>query len=241
VGVNTSRFVGGQHLNYTRMNDLIDAVKLLEENKTEAESFESYSEMISALNAKAKDAYHLGQSIYVVTRDVPDVWISEIKNTKSTYSYVDDDEFKTALHNNNKVQVGYFCLSILETEKPNLSIYQEKSIIEYDTTNDSAAITLDTTFTNHELRYTNAVDSIEIEYDSAILEDAAFIAGLVFKTKKDTTITFQEMPTVDLVNIKYLGTDTSDGVFYPEAGVEYDMTFYFDGISLKCLVSGVAY
>jgi hypothetical protein len=77
--------------------------------------------MITALNVLASTEYNVGQSIYIVTVDVPDLWISSVEQSSSTYIYVDDDTFVTALDTNGYVQVGYYKLSRLETGKVDLT------------------------------------------------------------------------------------------------------------------------
>ena len=59
----------------------------------------------------------------IVTLEVPDLWISGIESTSSTYTYTTDSAFTTALSTNGYVQVGYYKLSALETQKVDLTNY----------------------------------------------------------------------------------------------------------------------
>ena len=88
-----------------------------------AVSFENYSEMISSLNSLANTSYSVGQNIMIVTLNVPDLWVSEIAEESVAYSYVSDDDFVADLNTNGSVQVGYFKLSALETQKVDLTDY----------------------------------------------------------------------------------------------------------------------
>lgn len=90
--------------------------------KQEAESFNNYSAMVTALNAAESTAYKVGQSMYIVTLDVPDMWISSIAQTSVPYTYVDDDTLISDLESaGGALQIGYFNISILETQKVDLS------------------------------------------------------------------------------------------------------------------------
>ena len=90
---------------------------------SKAISFANYETMITALNGFEKDVYIRGQDIYVVTIGVPDVWISEIADTSVTYNYTTDEEFAAELRSKGSVQVGYYILSQLETQKVILTDY----------------------------------------------------------------------------------------------------------------------
>lgn len=93
----------------------------------QAISYNNYQAMITAFNALDDDAYPTGQSIYIVTIDVPDLWISSVESTSSTYTYTTDIAFVTALETNGYVQVGYYKLSALETGKVDLTGYEQTS------------------------------------------------------------------------------------------------------------------
>lgn len=86
-------------------------------------SYDNYEAMVDSLNALSSEAYELGNSIYIRTLNVPDLWVSAIANTFVKYTYSDDDTFINLLTNNGYVQVGYYQLSVLETQKVNLSQY----------------------------------------------------------------------------------------------------------------------
>lgn len=114
---------------------------------SKAISYGNYSTMITAFNALADDVYGVGQDIYIVTTDVPDLWVSSIESTSSTYTYVDDATFISALATNGYVQVGYYKLSALETQKVDLT--------DYVTTNTAQTITGQKTF-DAQVNFTNS-------------------------------------------------------------------------------------
>ena len=88
-----------------------------------AVSFVNYSAMITSLNTLGNTSYSVGQNIMIVTLEVPDLWVSEISETSVAYTYVSDDDFVNELTTNGSVQVGYYNLSALETQKVDLTEY----------------------------------------------------------------------------------------------------------------------
>ena len=105
----------------------INEVDSIAKGANQALSYGNYSTMITAFNNLANDIYNIGQNIMIITLEVPDLWISGIESTSSTYTYVDDETFVNELKTNGYVQVGYYKLSALETQKVNLDDYVTKT------------------------------------------------------------------------------------------------------------------
>ena len=105
----------------------INEVDSIAKGANQALSYGNYSTMITAFNNLANDIYNIGQNIMIITLEVPDLWISSIESTSSTYTYVDDETFVNELKTNGYVQVGYYKLSALETQKVNLDDYVTKT------------------------------------------------------------------------------------------------------------------
>lgn len=84
-------------------------------------AYDSYSTMITAFNALDADVYAIGQDVLIQTLQVPDLWVSGIESSSVPYTYVDDATFTNELNTNGYVQVGYYKLSALETEKANIT------------------------------------------------------------------------------------------------------------------------
>ena len=82
-----------------------------------------YNTMITALNAIAKETYKVGQNILIITLNVADLWISAIAEKSIEYTYTSDDDFVAILKEQGYVQVGYYKLSALETQKVELGEY----------------------------------------------------------------------------------------------------------------------
>ena len=101
----------------------INEVNSIAKGSNQALSFMNYSAMVTEFNSLAGNEYNVGQNIMVVTLEVPDLWISGIESTSSTYTYTTDEAFITAMATNGYVQVGYYKLSALETQKVDLTNY----------------------------------------------------------------------------------------------------------------------
>lgn len=101
----------------------INEVNSIAKGANQALSFSSYLYMINNFNTAPKDEYTVGQNVMIVTIDVPDLWVSEIAATSSTYTYIDDATFTSELAASGYVQVGYYKLSALETQKVDLTNY----------------------------------------------------------------------------------------------------------------------
>jgi hypothetical protein len=83
---------------------------------------DSYSSLINTFLSLGKDVYKVGQSIFIKTVDVPDVWISNVSTTSSTYTYTTDEQVIEDI-NSGTFKVGYYTFSKLETEKIDLTNY----------------------------------------------------------------------------------------------------------------------
>ena len=89
-------------------------------------SFDSYYEMQTHLQTYEKDRLKVGQSIFIKTLNVPDLWVYAIASNYSDYTRT-DDEILNVFAKGNQIQVGYFGLAPLETQKVNLEGYYKLS------------------------------------------------------------------------------------------------------------------
>lgn len=101
----------------------INEVNSIAKGANQALSYSNYQAMITAFNSFGNSAYNVGQNVMIVTLEVPDLWISGIESTSQTYTYTTDEAFTTELATNGYVQVGYYKLSALETQKVDLTNY----------------------------------------------------------------------------------------------------------------------
>lgn len=100
--------------------------KSLAEGKSAAKSYESYEAMVTAVNAMANTDMKVGDNIYIATLDVPDIWVSGVNTTKTTYTYSSDSVLASALKSSGGVSAGYYILKALETNKVDLTNYVAK-------------------------------------------------------------------------------------------------------------------
>ena len=101
----------------------INEVNSIAKGANQALSYSNYQSMINVFNNLANNVYNVGQNVMIVTLQVPDLWISGIESTSQTYTYTTDETFTTELSTNGYVQVGYYKLSALETQKVDLTNY----------------------------------------------------------------------------------------------------------------------
>ena len=99
-----------------------DEAKSIAEGRARAVSFETYSALITALNAAANTDYKVGDNIFIQTKEVPDLWIYSVENTTTSYTYTNDEALITALQSGT-VQVGYYKIAPMETGKVDLTGY----------------------------------------------------------------------------------------------------------------------
>lgn len=108
-------------------NSTANTAKSIAEGANQSLSYNNYQSMITEFNALADDIYNVGQNVMIVTLEVPDLWISAIQSTSISYTYTTDEAFINELATNGYVQVGYYRLSALETQKVDLTNYYTKS------------------------------------------------------------------------------------------------------------------
>lgn len=92
-----------------------------------AVAYKNYSAMTKDINALAADVYKVGQNIMIETLNVPDLWVSEVYSTSIQRTYGTDDALVYDLKSNGFVQIGYYKLSALETQKVDLTEYPKTS------------------------------------------------------------------------------------------------------------------
>ena len=117
---NINSKVDGLETTVTTYTDSINTLESIVKGRNQALAYNSYSEMITALNGMTKDELKRGQNIYIGTVGVPDLWVYGVETSSVTYSYVNDLTFVQNLDTNTTVQVGYYKLAQLETQKVDL-------------------------------------------------------------------------------------------------------------------------
>ena len=120
-------------------------------------AYNNYSEMITALNSMTKDELKRGQNLYIGTVGVPDLWVYSVETNKVNYSYTNDNAIVNSLGTNTTIQVGYYKLAQLETQKVDLTNIE--SDIDALQTSDTDINALITALTNRVTELENQASS----------------------------------------------------------------------------------
>lgn len=103
------------------VNDKAEEAQRIAKGRNQGISYESYQVMVEALNAMEVDELHRGQDVLIGTVGVPDLWIYGVVSSKSEYTYVSDDAIVSAIETNVYMQIGYYLVAFLETQKVDLT------------------------------------------------------------------------------------------------------------------------
>lgn len=195
-------------------NSTANTAKSIAEGANQALSYSNYQTMITAFNALANNVYNIGQNVMIVTLEVPDLWISGIESTSVSYTYTTDEAFTTALAINGYVQVGYYKLSALETQKVDLTEYVSNT--DYATSNKGGVFKIQS---NYGVDVNNGfLRGIEKTYSSYNIADNAMF---VSKGTLENVITGKGLENENnkVTSISNASTNTQ----YPSAKAVYDL------------------
>ena len=201
-------------------NSTANTAKSIAEGANQALSYGNYQTMITAFNALANNVYNVGQNVMIITLEVPDLWISSIESTSQTYTYTTDEAFTTALATNGYVQVGYYKLSALETQKVDLTDYVTNT--DYATSNKGGVFK---TQSNYGVDINNGflrgLEKTYANYSSA--DNTMFVS----KGTLENVITGKNLETGNnkVTTISSSSTNTE----YPSAKAVYDYIQSLDG------------
>lgn len=112
-----------------------DSAYALAEGKSKGVSYTNIQAFITAFNSKAKTEHKIGDAIYIQTIGVPDFWVYQVNSSSTQYSYTTDDAFVNAIKSSGSVNVGYFAISISESDKVELTGYQKSTDSALNTSN----------------------------------------------------------------------------------------------------------
>lgn len=106
-----------------------DDAYALAEGRENAVSYANYQAMVAALNAESSATLKVGDNIYIETVGVPDLWVSDVLDSKASYTYTSDQAIVDALNNPSVgyINIGWYRLDELETAKVDLSGYVQKT------------------------------------------------------------------------------------------------------------------
>ena len=120
------------NLNSTSGQDLLsagqgNALYNMIKNIQKSKSFATYQEMVAALNSYDKTVFYEGLNVWIATLNVPDFWIYSVEEDSVEYNYTSDADLITDINENGIIQIGYYKLAKLETQKVDLSDYYTKT------------------------------------------------------------------------------------------------------------------
>ena len=118
-----------------KLNRRIDEAEAIAKGAASGKVYNSYSEMVKALNAMSTGELKISQHILIRQVNVPDLWVSQEFPFYDAWEYTTDQAILDELKIVSGFQVGYYLLSPLETQKVDLSEYAKKSdmpVISYE-------------------------------------------------------------------------------------------------------------
>jgi hypothetical protein len=111
---------------FLAMNERADTIEEIAKGAVIGKSFLTYQDMVAELNVDAKDKYNTNQHFIIQTIGVPDLYIYGKADYSIPYVYTTDEAIVSAT-SNGFLQIGYYLISQLETQKVDLSEYAKKS------------------------------------------------------------------------------------------------------------------
>lgn len=105
----------------TTLVDAINSVFRLAAGQNQAISFSDYADIVSILMNLDETAFRTGQNMYVGTIGVPDLWVYGINEEFVEYTYTTDEAIVEEIAANGFIEIGWYKLSILETQKVDLT------------------------------------------------------------------------------------------------------------------------
>lgn len=88
-----------------------------------ARSFENIQALVTDLNGYSETEINTGSNLFIQTLNVPDFWVFSVESENLQYTYSTDDDLISQIKINGSIQIGYYKISMLETEKVDLSDY----------------------------------------------------------------------------------------------------------------------
>jgi len=113
--------------------EALEAVEIIAKGATMARSFKSFKKVVEELSKAEPLQYLVGQHLYISAVNVPDVWIYEAREddyvevNTSIEGLISLESNLKAMH---KIDVGYYSISVLETQKVDLTDYATKKELE---------------------------------------------------------------------------------------------------------------
>ena len=207
----------------------INEVDSIAKGANQAISYSNYSAMVTAFNAAPDDEYNIGQNIYILTLDVPDLWVSSVETTSVPYTYTTDAAIISAIDTNGYIQIGYYKLSALETQEVDLTNYVTNT--DYATSATAGVIKVNSSYGTDISNSGELKSTIVTSANYSTMEDDAFVSkgtlenaitskGLVNNTDYATS---SVGGVVKVASSNGVGVNSSNGNLYLSAATETDV------------------
>lgn len=115
------------NLESTSSTDLLSAnqgrvLKSMIQAIPQATSYSNITDLISQLNNETKALFNVGHNLFIVETNVPDFWVSSVESSSVKYTS-GSQQLVSDLKRFGSIQVGYYKIALLETEKVDLANY----------------------------------------------------------------------------------------------------------------------
>lgn len=221
-----------------------DEALSLAKGATKAFVYDTYSDMIAELNALDKEELLVNYHIMIRTVCVPDLWISGVSDEHVEYTYTSNEDFIVDLTEDGVVQVGYFVLSALETQKVDLLEYVKKT--DYAGEGVSGVIntkdywgtaTNDTGGLYIVCASLNDIDAKANDYKPIVPQNLDYA---VMKALSDSKIEWtneqkQRARTILGITESYENNNNNSGSNYPQKVFEYEWKDNYDQIDVTSI------
>ena len=158
-----------------------------------------------------------GSKLLIDANDKLDVDLSSKQDTIDSNNKLDADLVDDSTSTNKFTNA---------TEKQTWNNKADETTISTDTSSTTVSLTL---ADNNEYRYTTDLTSLTLTMPSG-----DFIASVVFSSgSTPTSMTYDS-------SIKWSGNDVTSNAFVPQANMEYEIVFWYNGLSINAVVRGVA-
>ena len=107
---------------------LAEEAKAIAQGRVRAISKDTLRVAVQYIAGLSVNQLGAGDTIFILETDVPDLWVYEADTTYVQYTWIDNNTFKDALAQYGYVQVGYYKLAMMESEKVDLSDYVKKTL-----------------------------------------------------------------------------------------------------------------
>ena len=108
------------------IENIAKKAETIAEGASQTLNYLDYEDMVTNFNAFDKNKFNTGRNIMIKKLNVPDAWIYGLSEEYVDYTYTTDEDLISLLLSNEGLQVGYYILSPLETQKVDLTDYTKQ-------------------------------------------------------------------------------------------------------------------